>query len=204
VFITTPQTMVSRIPAGWPLPERWATWQAEMNHAQKERRPFYLAVALLLVAGTAVAAAARTADEGAAVAVAVVFAGLVLSCYYWVVLVLLALRRGNGGTVGVLAVNAATLLTALLTSDAQIIFGVFSWGLLAMSAALFFPDVSRSIRQRSSALNSASEATISSGHRVRRSTKSKGKRERRGKRAGFVETVGAETSTLLGGIPNLG
>jgi len=203
VFLTTPQTMVSRIPASWPLPERWATWQAEMNRVQKERRPFYLAVALLLVAGTAMAAAARTADEGTAVAVAAVFAGLVLSCYYWVVLVLLALRRGNGIAVGVLAVNAVTLLTALLTNDAQVIFGVFSWGLLVMFAALFFPDVSRSIRQGFSAPDSASEAAMSTDHRVPRSTKSKGKPDRRGRRSGSVKFVGGGRSTLLPGTASL-
>jgi hypothetical protein len=146
VFLTTQQTMVGRIPTAVPLPQRWATWQEEMNRAQKERRPFYLAVALMLVAGVAVAAAARAPDEGAAMAVAVVFAGLVLSCYYWVVLIVLALRRGNGGAVGVLAVNAATLVTALVTSDSQVVFGVFSWAMLALFAALIVPDVARTVR----------------------------------------------------------
>jgi hypothetical protein len=204
VFLTTPQTMVSRIPANWPLPERWATWQAEMNRAQKERRPFYLGLALLLVAGTAVAAGVRPPDEAAAIGVAVVFAGLVLSCYYWVVLVLLALRRGNGSAVGVLGVNAATLVTALFTSDAQVIFGIFSWGLLGLFAVLFFPDVSKSVRQWFPSANSAGKGGATGGGRARRRAESGPKPEKRGKGSRSVTFVGGERSTLLPGTASLG
>jgi hypothetical protein len=200
VFLTTPQTMVSRIPAAWPLPQRWATWQEEMNRAQKERRPFYLAVAFLLVAGTAVAAAARTPDEGAAIGVAAVFAGLVLSCYYWVVLIVLALRRGNGGAVGVLCVNAAALVTALFTDDTQVIFGVFSWGLLALFAALIAPDVARTVRLGFPAppLDNGSGATP--GGRGQGGAQGGGKSERRTRRSTRAAgSVGPKLDTLLPG-----
>jgi hypothetical protein len=177
VFLTTPQTMVSRIPASWPLAERWATWQAAMNQAQKERRPFYMAVALLLVAGAVVSAAMRTPDEGLAIGVAAVFAGLVLSCYYWVVLILLALRRGTGNAVGMLGVNLAALVTALFTSNTQIIFGVFSWGLLALFVVLFAPDVARVIRSGLPPLAANGESRIVPGGRARQGARGHKKAE---------------------------
>ena len=143
VVLTTPGTLLSAVPEDWPLPQRWATWQEGMNAAQKERRPLYLGLAILLVAGVVAAASASEPDEGAAIGVAAVFAGLVLSCYYWVVLVVLAFRRSTDGVVGVLAANAAALITALFTDDTQIIFAVFSWAVLAVLAALIVPDVRR-------------------------------------------------------------
>lgn len=204
VFLTTPQTMVSRIPAALPLPQRWAMWQGEMNRAQKERRPFYLAVALLLVAGAAVAAAARAPDEGVAMGVAAVFAGLVLSCYYWVVLSVLALRRGSDGAVGVLGVNAATLVAALFTSDTQVIFGVFSWGLLAMFAALIAPDVVRTVRAWIPAHRSGNEGSVTPGGRTQRGAQAGRKSERRGRRSRVVAHPGETTNTLLPGTASVG
>ena len=205
VFLTTPRTMVRRIPASWPLPQRWATWQGEMNRAQKQRRPFYLALALLLVAGTAVAAAARTPDEGAAIGAAAVFAGLVLSCYYWVVLIVLALRRGIGGAVGALGVNAAALVTALFTDDTQVIFGVFSWGLLALFAALIAPDVARSVRLRFPALPLDDKGGATLGGRGQRGGPGGGKSERRTKgSARATGFVGSKWGTPLAGTTNIG
>jgi hypothetical protein len=204
VFLTTPQTMVSRIPAAWPLPQRWATWQGEMNRAQRERRPFYLALALLLAAGTAAAAAARTPDEGAAIGVAAVFAGLVLSCYYWVVLVVLALRRGIGGAVGVLGVNAAALVTALFTDDTQVIFGVFSWGLLALFAALIAPDVARTVRLGFPALPLDTEGSVTPGGRGQLGAHGDRKPTKRRKRSIRVASAGPNVDALLAGTAFLG
>ena len=114
------------------------------------------------------------------------FAGLVLSCYYWVVLIVLALRRGNGGAVGVLGVNAAALVTALFTSDTQVIFGVFSWGLLALFAALIAPDVARTVRPWFPAPRSDNEGGATPGGRAQRGAQGGRKSEKRGKRSSAV------------------
>ncbi len=203
-LLTSPGTMVSRIPAAWPLPQRWATWQAEMNRTQSERRPFYLALALLLVAGTAVAAATRNPDEGAVIGVAAVFAGLVLSCYYWVVLVVLALRRGVGGTLGVLGVNAAALVAALLTTDTQIIFGVFSWGLLALFAALIVPDVVGMVRRGLPALVQENGGGVTAGARGPGGAPGRRRSESHGKRAGGVTPAGSGVRAPLPGTATRG
>ena len=70
-----------------------------------------------------------------------IFALLVLSCYYWVVMTLLALRRGMAGTFGLLVLDAIVLVVASTTSDTQVIYLVVSVGLAAVLAAVLTPDV---------------------------------------------------------------
>ncbi len=144
--VTVPTTMLSRLPDSIPLPERWAAWQGEMNRVQAERRPIYLAVATLLVAGACAAAYGRPRDEGAALGTVAVFAGLVLSCYYWVVLLPLSFRRGVGGATAVLAANAVALGAALFTDDTQVVFLAFSWAALAAFVALIASDLRAGVR----------------------------------------------------------
>ncbi len=146
LFVTKPATMLDRLPASVPLPERWAAWQGEMNRTQAARRPYYVAVAILLVAGACLAAWGRPRSEGAALGVTAVFAGLVLSCYYWVVLTVLSLRRGVGGALAVLGANTVALLAALLTDDTQVIFLAFSWAVLAGLVAVVGADLVERLR----------------------------------------------------------
>ena len=145
-IITSRRTMASALPAEWPLAQRWTTWQAEMNQAHLRWRPVSLAAAGLLLLALAVAAWHGRADEAAATGVVAVFALLVLSCYYWVVLSLLFVRRGSTCLGGLLALNAATLALALFTADTQVVYLWFSWGLLALFAVVLFPDARRLLR----------------------------------------------------------
>ena len=161
--VTTPKTMLSRIPISLPLSQRSAMWQEEMNLAQRARRPLCLGLAILLVAGAAAAAATSRPDEGAAIGVTAVFAGLVLSCYYWVVLVVLAFRRSTDGAVGILAANAAALIAALFTDDTQIIFAVFSWAVLAALASLVVSDVTMAARSGWAAPPAGSDDGVARG-----------------------------------------
>jgi hypothetical protein len=117
-----------------------------MSRTQHDRRPIYFALAFLLLAGTAAAASVARPDEAAVIGVTAVFAVLVLSCYYWVVLILFAFRRSGVGAIGVLAANAAALVTVLLTDDTQVVFAVFSWAVLAVLAALLVSDVRSAVR----------------------------------------------------------
>lgn len=158
VFLYNSETMVTNLPADWPLPRRWAVWQAAMNRVAAERRPFYLGLAGLLVAAALAAAWRRPADEAAVLGVAVVFALLVLSCYYWVVLTLLALRRGAAGTLGLLGLNALVLVVAGATSDTQVTYLVVSLGLAALFAAVLAPDVVAILRPRLRAAGSKAAA----------------------------------------------
>jgi hypothetical protein len=116
----------------------------------------------------------------------------------------LALRRGSDGAVGVLGVNAVTLVAALFTSDTQVIFGVFSWGLLAMFAALIAPDVVRTVRAWIPAHRSGNEGSVTPGGRTQRGAQAGRKSERRGRRSRVVAHPGETTNTLLPGTASIG
>jgi predicted RNase H-like HicB family nuclease len=116
-------------------------WQAEMNRLQAERLPFYVVAAALVLAALMLAAWQRPVDEAATLGVAAVFALLCLSCYYWVVLTLMALRRGAVGPLGLLALNVATLVAALVTPAPEVAYGTFSWGMVLLLVAWLGPDV---------------------------------------------------------------
>lgn len=123
-------------------------WLAEMNRVQAERRPFYLAVAALVIAALMLAAWERSVDEAAALGVAAVFALLHLSCYYWVVLTLMALRRSAVGPLGLLGLNAATFAAALVAPGLQLACLVFSCGMMALLVAWLGPDVVATLRPK--------------------------------------------------------
>ena len=88
-----------------------------------------------------------------------IFALLVLSCYYWVVLTLLALRRGTAGTLGVLGLNAVVLVVAGATSETQVVYLVVSLGLAALFAAVLGPDAVAVLRPRRRAAGNAVPAS---------------------------------------------
>jgi hypothetical protein len=138
--VTSPRTLATRLPPAWPLARRWATWQAEMNQARLHRRPLFFGLAAFLLALFAAAAWRMRREEAAALGVAVVFSLLVLSCYYWVMLSLLFVRRGFATVAGLLFLNAAILTLAMLTSDTQFVYAAFSWGLLALFVGAFVWD----------------------------------------------------------------
>jgi hypothetical protein len=146
LFITSSQTMTSRLPANWPLADRLALWQAEMNQAHSQHRSLSLAAAALLLAALAAAAWRESPDQAAALGGAAVFALLVLSCYYWVMLILVAMRRTMVAAGALLALNAVTLAVALLTPDVQIIYLVFSSGLVVVFGVAFAFAMRASLR----------------------------------------------------------
>jgi hypothetical protein len=146
LFITSSQTMTSRLPANWPLADRWALWQAEMNRAHSQRRPLSLAAAALLLAALAAATWRESPDQAASLGGVAVFALLVLSCYYWVLLITVAMRRTMVAAGALLALNAVTLAVALLTPDTQIIYAVFSWGLVLLFVGVLALAMRASLR----------------------------------------------------------
>ncbi len=148
VFIYGPSTMTGREPANWPLADRWAMWQSAMNRAQSARRPFYLAAAGLLLALVAAAAWRAPREEAIVLGVTAVFALLVLSCYYWVVLAIVALRRGLVAPLGLLGLNAMLCLTDLLQAPTEITYALMSWGVLAILLAWLLPDALATLRGR--------------------------------------------------------
>ena len=79
------------------LPEPWIRWQEKMNRLQDERRPALLLATAVFLAVVAAAAWRLEIHEAAVLGMAVAFAAVVLTCYYWVMLLLVPLGRGRWG-----------------------------------------------------------------------------------------------------------
>ena len=124
----------------WSLPEPWSMWQTHMDRLLKERRPaiWTLSGAMLLVLG---AAAWRSSHDGAAaLGPAVVFALTLLTCYYWVMLIVLPIRRGRLAVPGLLLLNLGLFGLDLVTPAFEMIYGLMSWGLAVLLLAWTLPD----------------------------------------------------------------
>jgi hypothetical protein len=118
----------------WSQPEPWTAWQARMDLLKRERRPWLLlaTAAFLGLAGVA-AWRARDPDVALAVGVACAFALVLLTNYYWGMLVLLLVRRPWETAAALLAFDL--VLCALSRSPAfEVIYGGMSWALAALLA----------------------------------------------------------------------
>ncbi|HVS03224.1 MAG TPA: hypothetical protein VMT16_10685 [Thermoanaerobaculia bacterium] len=126
------QTMERRL-VDWSLAEPWLVWQEVMNERRDERRAWIAAAAGLSLLLVAAAAWRSDPAEAAALGPAAAFAVGLLTCYYWVMLVAVALRPPRWGVPALLALNAGLYAVALATPSFEAIYGSMSWGL-----ALFF------------------------------------------------------------------
>jgi hypothetical protein len=80
--------------------------------------------------------------------VAVAFAVVVLTCYYWVMLLLIPIGRGRWlPTAGWLAINLGLWGLHLATPAFELIYGLMSWALLAFFLAWLGPDALRTARE---------------------------------------------------------
>jgi hypothetical protein len=143
----------------WNLPEPWIFWQEKMNRLQAQRRPLLLAASVALLAIIVAAAWRFEADEAAVLGVAVAFAVVLLTCYYWAMLLLVPLGRGRWGpTAGWLAINIGLFGLHTITPAFEMIYGLMSWALLGFFLAWLGPDAFRSVREIAARFRSRSEA----------------------------------------------
>lgn len=173
----SPATMTSRLPASWPLLDRWTVWQDRMNRAQHERWPFYLVAAALLLVLVAAAAWRAPVEEAAVLGVAAVFALLVLSCYYWVMLVAMPMRRGTLTTSGLLGLNVVLCGAEILHQPTEVTYAIMAWALLALFLAWLLPAALRTLRREPAFVTSSGES--SSRSRPRPGARRDGRRRQR-------------------------
>lgn len=148
LFLYGPDT-ISRRMVSWSLPEPWAVWQAHMDTVSEARRLPIAAVTLGFLAVLACAAWNAPRHEAALLGVAVVFAVLLLTCYYWVMLLVVPMRRGWTATAGWLAINVALFGLDLLTPAFEAIYGFMSWALAIFFLVWISRDALAVIRRRS-------------------------------------------------------
>jgi hypothetical protein len=79
---------------------------------------------------------------------AVAFGAVVLTCYYWVMLLMVPLARGRWGpTTGWLAINTGLYGLHLVTPAFEMIYGLMSWALLVFFLLWLGGDALKSGRE---------------------------------------------------------
>jgi hypothetical protein len=133
------------------LPEPWIKWQTKMNRLQSERRPWLLLASATFLAIVAAAAWRMEAHEAAVLGMAVAFAVVVLTCYYWVMLLLVPAGRGRWGpTAAWLGLNTGLFALHFAFVDHlsfELLYGLLSWALAIFFLAWMWPDAWRTARE---------------------------------------------------------
>jgi hypothetical protein len=133
------------------LPEPWIQWQGKMNRLQDERQPWLLLASACMLAVVAGAAWRYEIHEAAVLGVVVAFAVVVLTCYYWVMLLLVPMGKGRWGpTAAWLGLNTAlyaghSMFRTTLSFEA--IYGLLSWALMIFFLAWIGPDAWKTGRE---------------------------------------------------------
>jgi hypothetical protein len=133
------------------LAEPWIKWQQKMNRLQEQRRPTLLLAAAVFMAVVAAAAWRYEPHEAAVLGMVVAFAAVVLTCYYWVMLLLVPLGRGRWlPTATWLGLNSSIYALHLATRtnlSFELVYGLISWALALYFLAWMAPDASKTIRE---------------------------------------------------------
>ncbi|MFV2072103.1 MAG: hypothetical protein ACC742_05555 [Thermoanaerobaculales bacterium] len=130
------------------LPEPWIHWQEKMNRLEARRRPVILLAAAFLGAVVILSAWRQPLDQASVLGLVVIFAAVVLTCYYWAMLLLVPLGRGRWGpTAAWLGINTGLFALHLATPAFEMIYGLMSWALAVFFLAWMAPDARRSFRE---------------------------------------------------------
>ena len=133
------------------LPEPWVHWQAKMTRLQSERRPALLLVTALFLGVVGAAAWRLEIYEAAVLGMAVAFAVVVLTCYYWVMLRFVPLGRGRWGpTASGMGLNTAIYALHLSNQRGlsfEMLYGLTSWAMAIYFLAWMAPDASKTFRE---------------------------------------------------------
>jgi hypothetical protein len=130
------------------LPEPWIHWQARMHALEQQRRPVILAAAGCFLVAVILACRRQELYQASVLGTAVVFAAVVLTCYYWIMMLLIPLGRGRWlPTAGWMTVNSGLFALHLITPSFEMIYGLMSWALAAFFLAWMAPDVVASVKE---------------------------------------------------------
>ncbi len=139
---------VTRKDVDFSLPEPWLHWQAKMDRLHSERRPVVLAVLTLFLLVIAMAAWRQTPDQAALTGIVITFSGVILTCYYWVMVCLIPLGKNRWGpTAGFLILNIGLFGLHLATPAFEMIYGAMSFALAVFFLAWIGPDAWKTARE---------------------------------------------------------
>ncbi len=139
---------VMRKDVDFTLPEPWLHWQAKMDRLHTERRPMVLGALALFLLAAAMASWRQTPDQAALSGIVIVFSGVILTCYYWVMLCLIPLGRGRWGpTAGWLILNLFLYALHVSTPAFEMIYGTMSLALTVFFLAWIGPDAWKTLQE---------------------------------------------------------
>lgn len=139
---------VTRKDVDFSLPEPWLHWQAKMDRLHIERRVVILGVFALFLLAIAMAAWRQTPDQAALSGIAIAFSGVILTCYYWIMLCLIPLGRGRWRpTAWWLALNLGLFGLHLATPSFEMIYGAMSLALAVFFLTWIGPDALKTVQE---------------------------------------------------------
>jgi hypothetical protein len=130
------------------LIEPFAPWALHMERLQGERKPLWLGASVLFFLLAGAAAWRMRREEAAVLGVVFVFAATLLTSYFWIMLLALALLPGWGVAAGWLGVNTALYGVHLIKPRAEATFGAMSWGLTLLFLCWLAPRAWDVVRRR--------------------------------------------------------
>ena len=132
----------------WGLAEPWVVWQANLYQIQRENAAGITLVISAFIAVLIFTVWQMELDEATILGVAATFGTLLLTCYYWGMLLLFGLRRRTGVIVGLLVMNTGLYAIHVWRTVFEVIYGAMSWGLLVIFLVYAFPLALKTLRRR--------------------------------------------------------
>lgn len=138
---------MTREDVDFSAPEPWLGWQRKMDRLKEERRMVTWGLAGLFLLLIAAASWRAERDESIVLGIGAVFALVLLTCYYWIVLLLVPVRSGRIGAAVLLLLSAGLAALHLATPSFEMIYGLMSWALALLLLAWIGPDALATFRE---------------------------------------------------------
>jgi hypothetical protein len=146
IFLYGPDTYLRRLVDG-SLPEAFSPWHAHLTYLRHQLMPLLVVAMGAMLALTAAAAWRSTPSEAAVLGLVPCFSLLLLTCYYWSMLLIMPFRRGTNTTLGALVLSSLLIFVHGINGNFEVRFGVGSWAMLALFLGVVWPDAVKTFKR---------------------------------------------------------
>lgn len=156
LFVSGPSFLLSNLDG--PPPRRT---REEVNARLEEQRLGRVLVSGAMLAMFVLAVWSTSLSDASALGIAVIFALTPASSYYWIMAIVVALRRATWPAVVVLALSTAVywIASRFPSEDYHpFVYALFAWGLAGLLFAWLVPDVAKTLRNRRTSSESAANS----------------------------------------------
>jgi hypothetical protein len=146
IFLYGPDTYLRRLVDG-SLPEPFSPWHAHLTYLRHQLMPLLVVAMGAMLALTGAAAWRSTPSEAAVLGLVPCFSLLLLTCYYWSMLLLVPFRRGTNTTLATLVLSSLLIFVHGLNGNFEVRFGIGSWAMLALFVTWIGPDALQTFKR---------------------------------------------------------